>query len=373
MFPRLAKFPRRIILTCVYMYCLLFIHRLNDVHEESKALKVAHLKTIHARAAQVEAGCASFPPSLTKLQQHANDAAKVSPNLAAHYTGLHLKAALKNIIYIKKHNISWCLVPKVASTSWAQALLALRGQLGNEYSDPPLQVVLREAFKMIDPTRVNQTINSSLKFLFVRHPFQRLVSAYRNKLEDSYTEQDGSYFYKNYGRSIVQKFRKSRKKITVATKLTPVGGKNQGDQNNDNEILDAENVMKTEEEEEYVEFKREPSFEEYVDYLINTDVESYDEHWKPIFLQCQVCDFHYDYIIKYENFKQEIDTFVEMLQETDRLPRRFILQWENRGGTDEKTTTEYLSQVSQHKVWLLYQKYRQDFLYFGYTMGNYTK
>nr|XP_053635326.1 carbohydrate sulfotransferase 11-like [Cherax quadricarinatus] len=127
------------------------------------------------------------------------------------------------------------------------------------------------------------------------------------------------------------------------------------------------------EEDEYTEFRKEPTFEEYVDYLLNTDVDSYDEHWKPISRLCHVCEFNFDYIIKYENFKEEINYFVEMLKESGRLPTKFHLQWKNRGGTDRETTTKYLSQVSQHKRWLLYEKYYEDFLYFGYTLEDHVR
>lgn len=259
----------------------------------------------------------------------------------------------------------------------------------------------------VDPKRVNQTINTSLRFLFVRHPFQRLVSAYRNKLEDSFTLEDGAYFYKNYGRSIVQRFRSSKRKA-AASGVESVGGAANNFVDKKREAADKTNVQsvnnndggtKTPEEKRLAEdrgqgrgenrrgmenlinteddnseYKREPTFQEYVDYLVNTDVENYDEHWKPISLQCNMCEFDFDYIIKYENFKEEIDYLVGVLQESGRLPMGFHLQWENRGGTDAQATTQkYLRLVSQDKLQLLYEKYHYDFMYFGYTMDGYIE
>ena len=49
----------------------------------------------------------------------------------------------------------------------------------------------------------------SLKFLVARHPFQRLVSAYQDKLQDYARDLKyrGGYYYAMYGADIVTKFR----------------------------------------------------------------------------------------------------------------------------------------------------------------------
>ena len=50
---------------------------------------------------------------------------------------------------------------------------------------------------------------TEIGFIVVRHPFERLVSAYRDKLERTHTPLPRlDYYYKKYGQKIVEKYRK---------------------------------------------------------------------------------------------------------------------------------------------------------------------
>lgn len=258
-----------------------------------------------------------------------------------------------------------------------------------------------------DPSLVNQTISKSLKFLFVRHPLQRLVSTYRNKLENSHLHSDGEGFYRKYGKVIVEKYRGNRSNSTNSDKFSSnVLDEGEADINNndfskssttkqmDLLVLKQKNTEKTQGKKNADEFtsrsqtgmqrvmkedegheaggdRREPTFQEFVDYLIDTDVTDYEKHWKPIVLLCHLCEFDFDYIIKYEYFKTEIDYFTQLLQERGLLPSNFQLQWENRGDTDDTTTADYLGLLSKDKLQQLYDKYSLDFIYFDYERKSY--
>ena len=56
--------------------------------------------------------------------------------------------------------------------------------------------------------KINETLkksyNFSFRFLIARHPFARIASAYRNKLEDRTSSQDGMYFFNTYSTQIIR-------------------------------------------------------------------------------------------------------------------------------------------------------------------------
>lgn len=59
------------------------------------------------------------------------------------------------------------------------------------------------------PEFILQALLNSLKFIIVRHPFERILSAYRDKLENVAVRGiDGTrHFYQSFGAKIVAKYR----------------------------------------------------------------------------------------------------------------------------------------------------------------------
>lgn len=57
--------------------------------------------------------------------------------------------------------------------------------------------------------------------MIVRHPFERILSAYRDKLENSATRTKSgtSFFYLKYGRKIVSKYRKGGNNTDIRSLL----------------------------------------------------------------------------------------------------------------------------------------------------------
>ena len=96
----------------------------------------------------------------------------------------------------------------------------------------------------------------TFRFMVVRHPFERLLSAYRDKLEDLARDIDArdGFYYTMYGKHIVAEYRQHDERT-----------------NNSSEE------------------RREPTWREFVTYLLNTPVTKFDEHWMPIWMLCSPC------------------------------------------------------------------------------------
>lgn len=171
--------------------------------------------------------------------------------------------------------------------------------------------------------------------MVVRHPFERVLSAYRDKLENSTAgpEHGTHHFYQKYGRKIVAKYRNSS----------------------------ATNQQQ----------RKEPSFEEFVNYLIDTDLALYaDDHWIPYYLFCTPCLIDYDFILHFETLQQDIDVLLTSLGEKTGP------EWKHsnsRGKSKSELIQSYYGQLSRDTIEKLHKKYLVDFEMFGYSIDNFLK
>ncbi|ODN04703.1 Carbohydrate sulfotransferase 14, partial [Orchesella cincta] len=241
------------------------------------------------------------------------------------------KIVRDNIIYIPELQQMWCLVPKAASTSWSRKIVELvqsekmRKDLRNQ--SVPLQVILRKYYGNIGTKIYKEQLDSrrTKKILLVRHPFSRLVSAFEDKLKNRKAKNDSMYFYGNYGVKINRSFRKNRRHNK----------------------------------------KKEPTFEEFIEYLLNTNPMEYDEHWKPISLLCGLCHVKYDLIIKQEYLGTSALPYIMQQLGFETLTK---LNMENQSLTKlkYKNITSYFKFISPDKIEKLRLKYTDDFNIFGY-------
>merc|ERR1719370_1833733 len=87
-----------------------------------------------------------------------------------------------------------CWIHKVASTSWSEVFFNLVGK-----EVPPIH--LHEATEKFapPPSLLPSIMSTSLVFTVVRHPFERLVSAFRDKFE---LAKKYAYVYSRYAHLI---------------------------------------------------------------------------------------------------------------------------------------------------------------------------
>ncbi|KAF3430335.1 hypothetical protein E2986_04202 [Frieseomelitta varia] len=194
------------------------------------------------------------------------------------------------------------------------------------------------------PAKLMQALRTTKKLLVVRHPFERLLSAYRDKLENSVAgrEHGTLHFYRKYGSKIVEKYRE--------TNFTPP--------------------------EEYLVIRRkdvplpagiEPTFREFVQYLIHTDLANYgDDHWIPYYLYCTPCLVDYDIIAKIETLRLDQIYTIHKLHLQDTIKPR----WRHNSGY-ENASKIYFGQLNKDLIQKLYEKFQLDFELFDYSPDDY--
>lgn len=108
------------------------------------------------------------------------------------------------------HGLAWCNVFKAASSTWLYYFNILAGiepAFLQKTKKPPLEMA-RQHFPRPTRAELEEAMQSSISFLIVREPFERLLSAYRDKLEGMRNK-----YYKRLGAQIVKRFRKGYKRV----------------------------------------------------------------------------------------------------------------------------------------------------------------
>lgn len=242
----------------------------------------------------------------------------------------------RNIIVDDYHKLLYCYIPKVACSNWKRVLMVMNGDAADPWSIKTADVHNRSLgfFRYLNQYSAEEIVHrlsTYYKFLFVRHPFERLVSAYRNKFIDSYNL---TLFKEMYGRHIIRKYRHNPDTRSLKT---------------------GEGV----------------SFAEFVEFINNSEPEFMDWHWKLYDMLCHPCLIYYDFIGKFENLYTEADQLLNILQANDKV------QFPHNKTSRYKLPTkglakEYFKSLPKQTKGKLYNKYRHDFEMFGYSMEEYS-
>ncbi|XP_044216754.1 carbohydrate sulfotransferase 14 [Thunnus albacares] len=241
---------------------------------------------------------------------------------------LQRKTLLQHILVNDKYHFLYCYVPKVACSNWKRVLKVLSGALENV--DVNIKMDHRSDLLFLSslkPEEIRYRLKHYFKFMFVREPMERLLSAYRNKFGEIESYQ------KKYGVEIIKRYRKGHAKDTSLT----------GD---------------------------DVTFAEFVRYLLDEDVERMNEHWMPVYNLCQPCAVSYDFIGSYEHLESDAE-FV--LQHIGAPP---YVHFPERQTWYKPVTSEtlhyYLCSLPQKLLRELLPKYILDFSLFTYPLPNTT-
>jgi len=261
---------------------------------------------------------------------------------------------------LQNRSLVWCPVFKAASTNWMHNLLLLSGRedvdqiIAKHPRQPNDQG--REVAPKLRYADLQKILHrdETKTLLIVRHPFERLVSAFRDKLEQCHgiienCQLEKDWYYQQYGKKIVSAYRKLA--------ISKFGQDFFTEKQNFGAPFPVSRSWRSE---------KQPTWWEFVHFLLDSPSSSYDEHWRPATMYCSLCsEINYDFVIHTENMQEEEQIFVKLLGAQDVIKPR----WENSNKKDlarEEIITKYFSMLDNQQILQLYEIYKDDFTMFGY-------
>ena len=244
---------------------------------------------------------------------------------------------MRFILADTNHNLVYSQIPKVASTNWICLLALMSGKVSLNMSDHAskrslvmdrnrLSKLGLHYFQHVPSYDINRYLSKYYKFVFVRHPFTRLVSAFRNKLNPGQ-----SWYIQRYGRQIIKQFRDINSTRINTTMVT------------------------------FREFVR------YLMYMSTFPGNVYDEHWAPYYRLACPCNIQYDFVGKLETLADDYRYILKMgvnwLNSSVFPPET---QEHLTGSTEEVVASNFQS-LNDDEVKGLLDIYGLDLHIFGYS------
>ena len=176
-------------------------------------------------------------------------------------------------------------------------------------------------------------------FMFVRHPFDRLLSAYRDRILDNFYSYQANKF-------IPEMLREAG----IENRLTKHSKKGQKLDSLKDEIKESEL----------------PTFEMFLKYIIKHGVGS-DTHWNSYVDTCQPCAANYTVIGHLETSEKD-EEYILRHSRLGRYSDNKGVTWKHvtKNGNSEMWRQKYFSQIPCDILRKLAEMYKYDFEFFGY-------
>ena len=223
---------------------------------------------------------------------------------------------LDNIMVDEKLKILFCYIPKVSCSQWKTVLMQLNPPEHKSHLHDPKNFKFLHVYPRDE---VERMIRTYFKFVFVREPFERLLSAYLDKFHSG-----NSAFHNRYGRDIIKRFR-------------PGGNP------------DHKNV----------------TFDEFLNFVIDTGNGHWNEHWRTYDKLCYPCGIQYDFIGRFENLQEEADFLLNGIRRSSSVSFPNV----QPSSTSSKLPF-YYSQIPRERLDRVLQIFSGDSEMFGYDIPN---
>ena len=193
-------------------------------------------------------------------------------------------------------------------------------------------------------------INSGdyFSFFFVRNPFDRLLSAFRDRLINDYKSLQADSVVPN-----ILKEEGIENKITLHFAKAPKSRRKM-------EFVD--NIIPSDL----------PTFNQFLRYVVKHGLNEVNEHWDLYTKTCSPCSANYTVIGRLETSRQDLE-FILRESNLGQYAGEVEKQHETQGGPSINWRETYFSQVPCSLLKDVYEMYKLDFELFGYDPEEHLK
>jgi chondroitin 4-sulfotransferase 11 len=240
----------------------------------------------------------------------------------------------KHFIVNVEHKVIVCYIPKVGCTTMKKLFMVMANLYPSfEKADIATHVhredkLLRLGDKGFTDEQRNYMLKDFYKFMIVRDPFERLVSAYRNKFQNNSTY----YFTNILKKRIIRRDRKNKKLVKA------------GD---DDDV----------------------TFTEFVRYLIDTPHEQLNAHWKLYEDICSPCNVKYNFIGSIDTLERDLAYVMRKIHANET--KYHVKQSSSALAITKAATASFFKKVPKEYFDQLLAVRKTDFELFGYPLPKY--
>ena len=220
-------------------------------------------------------------------------------------------------IYVNaEKRFAWVSNPKVACTSIRHSLCSQESSLERDYRMEPVKNVLG---KKVPMNEIVAELNQFFTFAFVRHPEQRLISAYKNKI-----------------------FRHMSPKQTFRPKMQILADLG----------LDP------------AEINHEVTFDQFLSVIFDSDAEQLNRHWRPQTMVLDIDRIRYSHIGKLETFDSSWREICQVLELDADVVINLLTQ---KGRKKQSNSSAQDPVISKQQRAAIRAYYREDYRRFKYS------
>ena len=242
---------------------------------------------------------------------------------------------LDHLLVDEKHKIVLCDIPKVGSTNWRRVFLIFAG-LNESIARTAFFVKVNEklsakylrSLKSFNRDDREMIVTEYFKFMFVRDPLDRLLSAYKDRFVLKH-----SLAYKEIGPKIISMFRRPKNQFYWKR------GRTKG-----------------------------VTFNEFLRYILTLkNFNTFNPHWMPYHTHCSPCGVSYDFIGKHETMNEDAKYILDKIGERNITFPSSTHFDKVKTAKKYKPKGQYLSNIPVQILNKIFELYSKDYDLFQYT------